>query len=155
MATHDDLDPLSYDWKSRGERATAVLREHAIEEAAGRSIPLEPLTLILTELAGSVSAVLQGLPERLRGLGLSDEAIAVAADVVADSCLQISVALDGAADAAMGAVDSVEAQLLGEAEPDPVAAVAGPKERAKRTHKGKPHPGNAKAKAPKAPGKKR
>lgn len=155
MATHDELDPLGIDWKARGDRATAVLREHAIEEAAGRSIPLDALVLILTELAGSVSAVLQGLPERLRGLGLSDEAVAVSAEVVADCCIQIAVSLDGAADAAMGAVDSVEAQVLGDAEPDPASAVAGPKDRARRTHKGKPHPGNAKAKAPKAPGRKR
>jgi hypothetical protein len=50
----------------------------------------------------------------------------------------------------------MESAMLGESvEADPGAAIAGPKERAKRTHTGKPHIGNAKAKAPKVPGRKR
>ena len=156
MATYDELDPLGNDWDMRGKRGQAVLREQAIEESAGRMIPIEPLCLILSELAGSVSAILQSIPERLRGLGLSDEAIAVSGEVVADSCLQIAVSLDSAAEQAMGAVNEMESAMLGESvEADPGSAIAGPKERAKRTHTGKPHIGNAKAKAPKAPGKKR
>lgn len=156
MATYDELDPLGNDWDMRGKRGQAVLREQAIEESAGRMIPIEPLCLILSELAGSVSAILQSIPERLRGLGLSDEAIAVSGEVVADSCLQIAVSLDSAAEQAMGAVNEMESAMLGDpVDPDPIAAVAGPKERAKRTHKGKPTAGNAKAKPPKAPGRKR
>lgn len=156
MATHDELDPLNFDWDMRGKRGQAVLREQAIEEAAGRMIPLEPLCLVLSELSGSVSSILQSIPERLRGLGLGDEAVAVSSEVVSDCCLQIAVSLDSAAEQAMGAVNDLESSILGEVvEPDPGAAVAGPKERAKRTHKGKPTAGNAKAKPPKAPGRKR
>lgn len=156
MATHDELDPLTFDWDMRGKRGQAVLREQAIEEAAGRMIPLEPLCLVLSELAGSVSSILQSIPERLRGLGIGDEAVSVASEVVSDCCLQISVSLDSAAEQAMGAVNDLESSILGEVvDPDPGAAVAGPKERAKRTHKGKPTAGNAKAKPPKAPGRKR
>ena len=156
MATHDYLDPLGTDWDMRGKRGQAVLRERAYEESCGQLIPLEPLCLVLSELAGSVSCILQSIPERLRGLGLSAEAVTVAGEVVSDCCLQIAVSLDSAAEQAMGAVNEMESAMLGESvEADPGSAIAGPKERAKRTHTGKPHIGNAKAKAPKAPGKRR
>lgn len=152
---NEDIDPLGQDWKSRGERGTAILREIAIEEAAGKSIPIDPLSLILSDLAGRVSGLLQAIPERIRDLGLSEEAVATASEVVVEAQLQISVALDHAAEEAMGAVDAIEDALSAQGGEESLEPVRGPKERKMQTHKGKPSTGNAKAKPPKVPGRKK
>lgn len=147
MASHDELDPLGTDWKSRSDRGTAILREIAIEEAAGKSVPLDPLTKILADLAGRVSGILQAFPERVRDLGANQEMVNLAAEIVADCQVQISVSLDNAADEAMGQVDAIESAMVEQSEQLPLEEIRGPKERRKQTHKGKPTTGNMKPKA--------
>jgi hypothetical protein len=147
MASRDDLDPLGIDWKSRGDRGTAILREVAIEEAAGKQIPVEPLRRILTELAGSVCGCLQSIQDRVRGLGVSEDIVDAVGDIVSDCRIQISVGLDAAHEEALGAVDAIESMADDEPEQIQIEGVRGPVERKKQTHKGKPGGGNMKAKA--------
>lgn len=147
MASHDNLDPLGTDWKSRSDRGTAILREIAIEEAAGKQIPVEPLRKILIDLAGSVCGCLQSIPDRARGLGVSEEVIGEISDIVSDCRMQISACLDSAHEEALGAVDALEAMADEDADQTSLEAVRGPSDRRKATHKGKPTVGNMKPKA--------
>lgn len=147
MASRDDLDPLGTDWKSRSDRGTAILREIAIEEAAGKQIPVEPLRKILIDLAGSVCGCLQSIPDRLRGLGIPEDALGEVSDIISDCRMQVSACLDNAHEEALGAVDSMEAVPDEETEQIQLEGVRGPVERRKQTHKGKPTSGNMKAKA--------
>ncbi|MBK9580280.1 MAG: hypothetical protein IPO40_24710 [Fibrobacteres bacterium] len=146
MASRDDLDPLGTDWKSRGDRGTAILREVAIEEAAGKQIPVEPLRRILTELAGSVCGCLQSIQDRVRGLGVSEDIVEAVGDIVSDCRIQISAGLDAAHEEALGAVDAIESIADDEPEPSALDGVRGPVERKKQTNKGKPTTGNMKSK---------
>lgn len=146
MPDLDHLDPLGNDWESRGKRATAILRESAIEEAAGKMLPLEGVEQVLRDLAGTANGMLQGIPDRCRALGCSDDMVQAIQEVVADVQVQISVALDTAAESAAQTVENQEARMVGD-DADIPAEVRGPAERrAARTHKGKPHAGNARPK---------
>ena len=151
MASHDELDPLGNDWKSRSDRGIAVNRELTYAIAVGQHIPVEALTRILSDLAGRVSGILQTLPERFRELGMDTESVAVASEIVADCQVQISVGLDSAAEEAMGVVDAIEMEMLDATESKPSEAVRGPKERKKETksktvqgRKGRPQGGSMK-----------
>jgi hypothetical protein len=142
----DHLDTLGPDWDARGKRATAILRETAIEEAAGKTLPLEGVEQVLRDLAGTANGMLQGIPDRCRALGCGDDMVQAIQEVVADVQLQISVALDTAAESAVQVVEEYEAGLLADVADAP-AEVRGPAERrASRVHKGKPHAGNMKPK---------
>lgn len=147
MASHDELDPLGTDWKARSDRGTAILREIAIEEAAGKQIPIEPLRKILIDLAGSASGILQSIPDRVRGLGLADDVVEVITEMIVDCQLQISVCLDNAHEEALGQVDAIESSTEANDEQIKIEEIRGPKERRASTHKGKPTTGNMKPKA--------
>lgn len=143
---HADLDPLQRDYKARGDRGTAVLREDAIEVAAGNLVPVESISQILIDLAGSCNGMLQSIPDQIRSLGIAEDAISRVVEIVQDVQLQISIALDSAVSAAVESVDQMEVEIEAR---DTLNAdtVRGPVERkADRQHKGKPHIGNMKPK---------
>lgn len=140
-----DHDPLGSDWKARAERGTAILRERAIEEAAGKLVPVEAIERVLSDLAGSCNGMLQGIADRARAIGCDDAVIGMLTEIVTDVQYSISTALDSAAEAAASDVGKIE-DAIEEATPV-VDEVRGPKERrSARTHKGKPHSGNTKPK---------
>ena len=150
MADTDHLDPLGYDWKARGERGTAILRERAIDEASGNLVHVDAVSRILIDLAGSCNGMLQSIPDQIRGLGIAEDAISRVVEIVQDVQLQISIALDSAVSTAAEAVDSLESEIEAR-DPGDVDSVRGPVERkADRQHKGKPHSGNMKTKKPRA-----
>ena len=146
-------DPLGEDWKARGERGTAVLREMSIEDSAGKLLPIDGVEAILRDLASTSSGMLAAIGDRCRALGATDAMVGQIMEVVADVQVQISVALDGVAESAAQAVEAHESSLLdaaptGSDQPD----IRGPKERkASRQHKGKPTLGNAKPKVRRKP----
>lgn len=165
MNNHDEIDPdaaldgispstLSLDlleqyWTICGKRATAALRDAAIEEAAGKMLPRESVEAVLRDLASATNGILSGVAERCRALGVTDEVILAVQEVITDAQLQISVALDGAAEAAATAIEKTAGDL-GPLDLDGVDDLRGPSDRKTRAHKGKPHAGNAKAKKPRA-----
>ena len=146
----DHLDPLGTDWKARGERGTAILRERAIDEASGNLVPVDAISRVLIDLAGSCNGMLQSIPDQFRSLGIPEDAIARSVEIVQDIQLQISIALDSAVSAAAEAVDAMESEIEAR-DPGEIDAVRGPVERkADRQHKGKPHAGNMRTKKPRA-----
>lgn len=165
MNNHDEIDPeealaaidltsLSLDqleqyWTICGKRSTAALRDAAIEEAAGKTLPLESVKVVLQDLASATNGILSGVVERCRALGVSDEVVLAVQEVVTDAQLQVSVALDGAAEAAAADVEK-RLNEIGSMDGDALDDLRGPSDRKAKTHKGKPHAGNAKAKKPRA-----
>lgn len=146
----DDLDPLGNDWKARGERGTAILRERAIDEASGNLISVESISQVLVDLAGSCNGMLQSISDKIRGIGASEDVIAQVVEIVQDVQLQISIALDQAVTNAAETVERMEADIESR-DPGNVEAVRGPVERkADRQHRGKPHSGNTRPKKPRA-----
>lgn len=146
-------DPLGSDWKARGERGTAVLREMSIEDSAGKLLPIDGVETILRDLASTASGMLAAIGDRCRALGATDAMVGQIMEVVADVQVQISVALDGVAEAAAHVVETHEASLIDQSAPVGDAPdIRGPKERkASRQHKGKPTLGNAKPKVRRKP----
>lgn len=144
----DHLDPLGTDWKARGERGTAILRERAIDEASGNLVSADAISRVLIDLAGACNGMLQSIPDQFRSLGIPEDAIARSVEIVQDIQLQISITLDSAVTAAADAVEAMESEIEAR-DPGDVDSVRGPVERkADRQHKGKPHSGNMKTKKP-------
>lgn len=134
----DSLDPLGNDWKLRGERGTARLRERAVEKDAGEFVPVAGIESILLTLASDVQGTLSRIIDEFRAIGIPDDAVAKAEEVLTDAKLQISVALDGAANRAADQVDAMESELESQIE---TPQVSGPSDR-KKAHTGKPATGN-------------
>lgn len=131
----DAVDPLGTDWKQRGERGTARLRERAILKDAEELIPAAGIEEVLVLLAGTAQGILAGIPDACRAEGAPKKLIDRITEIVQDAQLQISLALDGAAQRALDAVEAMETQIeeIAGVAPSPASALAGPKERAKRT----------------------
>lgn len=131
----DKLDPLGNDWKARGERGTARLRERAILKDSEELIPVEGIEATLVQLAGTAQGVLAGIPDACRSEGANPRLVERITEIITDAQLQISLALDNAAQRALESVESVEREIEDAAgvEHDPLMAVAGPKERKKRS----------------------
>lgn len=141
-----DLDPLGNDWKARGERGTAILRERAIDEASGNLVPVDAVARILVDLAGSCNGMLQSIADSMRGLGAAEDVVTRVVEIVQDVQLQISIALDQAVTNAAEEVERMEAEIEAR-DPANLEAMRGPKERKEaRQHRGKPHSGNTKPK---------
>lgn len=134
MTDLDSLDPLGNDWKARGERGTARIRERAVLRDAGELVPLEGIEAVLVGLAGTVQGILSGIPDAARAAGAKPDLVARLGEIVADAQLQVSLAMDGAVDGAVQTVEEMEAALLDGVDE---AVPAGPKERRDRTRKGK------------------
>ena len=130
----DAADPLGMDWKARGERGTARLRERAILKDAEELVPASGIEEVLVLLAGTVQGILAGIPDACRAEGATKKLIDRITDVVQDAQLQISLAMDGAVQRAVDAVEAMEAEIESAAGIDagPSLAIAGPSERKKR-----------------------
>lgn len=139
----DQLDPLGTDWKSRGERGTARLRERAIQKDAEELVPVGALESILVDLASTTQGLLAGIPDALRSAGAGADMVRRAAEIVQEAQLQVSLAMDGAAQQAAQQVDAAEDALLASA--DAPSPIGGPVERRERSRKpGRPaRPGGA------------
>jgi hypothetical protein len=134
MTDLDTLDPLGNDWKARGERGTARIRERAVLRDAGELVPVEGIEAVLVSLAGTVQGILAGITDAARAAGASADLMARLSEIITEAQLQVSLAMDGAVDGAVQAVDEVEGLLLEGVED---AVPAGPKERRERTREGK------------------
>lgn len=135
MTDLDTLDPLGNDWKARGERGTARIRERAVLRDAGELVPVEGIEAILVGLAGTVQGILAGITDAARAAGASPDLMARLSEIIVEAQLQVSLAMDGAVDGAVQAVDQAEDALLDGVDPDMIPA--GPKERRDRTRDGK------------------
>lgn len=144
----DKLDPLGNDWKSRGERGTARLRERAILKDAEELIPVEGIEATLVQLAGTAQGILAGIPDACRSEGANPRLVERITEIITDAQLQISLALDGAAQRALESVESVEREIEDAAgvEHDPIMAIAGPKERKKRAERSGTSPATSQSK---------
>lgn len=124
----------------------------SIEDSAAKLLPIDGVEAILRDLASTASGMLAAIGDRCRALGATDAMVGQIMEVVADVQVQISVALDGVAEAAAHVVETHEANLLDQPAPGDAPDIRGPKERkASRQHKGKPTLGNAKPKVRRKP----
>lgn len=129
----DALDPLGMDWKARGERGTARIRERAIMRDAGEFLPADGVQAALVEMAGTVQGILAGIPDATRTSGAKPDLVERVREIVVDAQLQVSLAMDSIVDRAIAAVDAMEGDLEAQAE----SAFAGPSERKERTKRGR------------------
>ena len=141
----DALDPLGTDWKARGERGTARIRERAIMRDAGEFLPADGVQAALVEMAGTVQGIMAGMPDAARSSGANPELVSRIQEITVDAQLQISLAMDSIVDRAIAAVDSIESDLEAQAE-----SFAGPSERKERTKRGRDAVGTTRPRVKKA-----
>ena len=110
----ESLDPLGNDWKARGERGTARIRERAVLRDAGELVPVAAIEAVLVGLAGTVQGVLAGIIDEARSKGASHDLMERLSEIVVDAQLQVSLAMDSAVDGAVKFVDEMESIMTGE-----------------------------------------